>query len=219
MTRKFFLVVGWIFIFMVIWSVILSAGVFIFQEVGGDEAVLVFALIAGVFLMGSFVPFLNIVLRKVLYFSGTGVAVTPEALQKILMDINNYHVPVTAQVKKKKIIITWRYLDVQWWEILSKVGLKQVCELHLKFNPQKKEVIIFEVVKMVDWGIGPTSIKLFGGYFRGVDFSVSIGKEWGIKENFSLGKKYSFSFKSAEILNPVLNTILRNGWDVRLAMW
>jgi hypothetical protein len=46
-----------------------------------------------------------------------------------------------------------------------------------------------------------------------------VGKQWGIKENFALGKVYDYKFVPTEIKLPVLNTILRSGWDVSYGLW
>ena len=51
-------------------------------------------------------------------------------------------------------------------------------------------------------------------------YSVPVAvQEWGIKENFELGSIYDYQFSPQEIKNPVMNSILRNGWAVRFGMW
>ena len=49
--------------------------------------------------------------------------------------------------------------------------------------------------------------------------AYEVGKQWGIKRNFEVGKIYDYKFVPSEIKLPILNSILRSGWDVRYGMW
>jgi len=50
-------------------------------------------------------------------------------------------------------------------------------------------------------------------------FQIEVGKSWGITENFGLGKIYDYKFSPSEIKNPVMNEILKSGWDVVFAIY
>jgi len=102
---------------------------------------------------------------------------------------------------------------------LARAGLKKIYELHIKFNDAKKEATLIDVHKSVSWRAGPSEVQVYGGFSRGTSFAYEIGKQWGIKENFELGSIYDYQFSPQEIKNPVMNSILRNGWAVRFGMW
>jgi len=118
-----------------------------------------------------------------------------------------------------RLVVTWKYVDAKWWEIIAKSGLTKVYQLHIKLNVRKKEAILIDVKKDVSWGVGPTKVRLSGGYFRGIVTGIEIGDQWGIKENIHLGKIYEYKFQPSEIRTPIMNTILKSGWNMRLGIW
>jgi hypothetical protein len=50
-------------------------------------------------------------------------------------------------------------------------------------------------------------------------FAYEIGKTWGIAESFQLGTVYDYRFVPKEIKVPIMNSILRSGWDLRFGIW
>ena len=75
------------------------------------------------------------------------------------------------------------------------------------------QATLIDVTKAVQWRAGPTQVRLRGGWFRGVLFAFEIGQQWGVRENWQLGQVYAYRFVPAEIKQPVLNTLLRSGWE------
>lgn len=217
MIKRFFSVFGLILLYMVAWV----APLLLIILVGGDNDafIAVGVLVAMVFIVVGFIPYLDFIAKKVFSFPGEGEPIPLEGLRAEIKDINQFDAPVMVQGSKGKLVVTWKYVDAQWWELLAKSGLEKIYELHIKFDEGKKEVTLIDVNKSVSWRAGPAQVKVRGGFFRGINFSVEIGKRWGIKENFALGKVYDYKFTPQEIKAPVMNTILRNGWDVRFGMW
>ncbi|OIP80761.1 hypothetical protein COT83_05700 [Candidatus Peregrinibacteria bacterium CG10_big_fil_rev_8_21_14_0_10_44_7] len=214
MAKKFLLAFLAIMLYMAIWAVILYAGI---EISGGDEAVIL-PLAGGVFVF--YLPYFFWVTPFVFKFkSEVKPPISVEELRSKLLNINNLDVPVMAEEKKSKIIITWKYLDAKWWEILRKSGITSVYQLVIKLDEKKHRAKLIDINKTVSWGVGPTGVKLRGGYFRGVMFQIEVGKSWGITENFGLGKIYDYKFSPSEIKNPVMNEILKSGWDVVFAIY
>lgn len=209
----------YILFFMSAWGVALFIVIKLSEALGREDMLLWILLLGTAIIFLSFIPFFNFTLKKVFYYQGEGEPVSIDCLKNILKDINHLDAPVMAEEKGKKIVVTWRYVDAKCWEILAKAGLTKIYELHIKFSDHKKEVILVDVVKNVSWSLGPKKIKATGGFFRGVNFEISFGKQWGIKENFKIGQIYDYNFNPLEIKNPILNDILRHGWSVRFAMW
>jgi hypothetical protein len=218
MLRSFLKAFGYVMAFLAGWAVILFVGMKI-NEGASDKSVVYFALVCTALIFLTFVPFLNFAAKRSFHFRGQGTPVSGADLRRALLSINDFGVPVVAMEKKRQVIVTWKYVDAKWWETFAKAGLKKVYALHVKLHEKKNEAVLIDVEKDVEWGAGPAQVRLSGGYFRGIELDVELGVQWGINENFHVGKTYDFKFQPSEIRNPVLNTILRSGWDVRLGMW
>lgn len=217
MAKKFVAAFGLILLYMIAWVPALLIWIWI---AGDSEALAAVGVLAAMLLIIlGFIPYLNFVARRVFYFPGEGQPSPEGALRAAITSINHLDAPVMVKEQGKKLVVTWKYVDAQWWELLAKAGLRQVYELHVKLDASKKEATLIDVMKNVAWRAGPTQVRVSGGFFRGVNFSYAIGKQWGIQENFHYGKVYDYKFAPHEIKNPVMNTILRNGWSVRFGMW
>jgi hypothetical protein len=215
--KKFSLVFLAILLYFLLWFGIVAAAVF---ATGGDEeAGLVIVLATLILFPITLIPFMQLVAKRVFYFKGEGQSVSEEALRATILNINDLDAPVMVQEKNGRLIATWKYVDARWWEILAKAGLEQIYELHMKLDGDSKTVTMIDINKSVSWRAGPNQVRLRGGFFRGISSTYAVGKQWGIKENFELGKIYDYKFNSTEIKYPIMNTILRHGWDVRFALW
>ncbi|MFO7540721.1 MAG: hypothetical protein R6X32_22000, partial [Chloroflexota bacterium] len=218
MLSKFLTVFVYILLFMGIWALLLlPVALAADGENGGCFVALLLLMVVLIFV--SFVPFLNIAIRRSFRFPGEGMPVSKSELRQVLLNINQFDVPVTAEERGDTIVFTWRYVDAKWWEILAKAGLKSVYECHVKLNDKKKTATLIDITRSVSWRAGPSGVELGWSGFRGVELGYEIGKAYGLKENFELGKIYDYQFSPQEIKNPVMNTILRHGWEVRFGMW
>ncbi len=214
---KFLTVVALLLLYMGIWALLLFGLI----KIGGnnDSFIVKGVLISTVILLVGFVLYMNFVIKKVFFFPGEGQPVSEDELRSLIKSINEFDAPVMVQEKGDQLVVTWKYIDAKWWEILAKSGLEKIYELHIKFNNQKKEATFIDVNKSVSWRASPTEVSIHGGFFRGVIFAYEIGKRWGIKENFQIGKVYDYKFTPQEIRNPVMNTTLQHGWAVRFGVW
>ncbi len=215
--NKFFIVFLAIFLYIVLWFGVVAG---VIAATGGDEEVgLVVALGTLVIFPITLIPFMQFIAKRVYRFKGEGSPVSESALRDVIQHINTLDAPVAIEERNDRLVATWKYVDAKWWEIFAKAGLEQVYELHMKLDETKKTVTMIDIHKSVSWQAGPSEVRLRGGFFRGISTTYEIGKQWGIKENFELGKIYDFKFSSSEIKYPIMNTILRNGWDVRFGLW
>ncbi|OGJ44358.1 hypothetical protein A2272_05800 [Candidatus Peregrinibacteria bacterium RIFOXYA12_FULL_33_12] len=217
MLMRYLKVILYIFLFMIAWSGIFLA-IALLSGLNAD-IILIMAISGGVILSVSFIPFLNWAIKHCFYYKSDDKPVSYEDLYQELLNINKIDAPIMTQEKGNKMIITWKYIDAKWWEILKKNSLKAIYELQIKFNKNKHYVVLIDISKKVEWGVGPQGVKLSANYNRGVFASAEIGKQFGIKENFTLGKIYDYKFKSSEIKTPVVNMILKKGWDVYFGIW
>lgn len=147
---------------------------------------------------------------------GEGEPASVDKIRALLMAANEFDVPVSVTQKgRNTYIFSWRYADAKWYGILSKSGMQKTSELHVKLNEQAHTAKVVSVMKSVRWGVGATGIRLSGSYFRGAIQSYERGAAWGIDETFGQSKLYDYTFSLGELSNPVINSLLRNGWNVK----
>lgn len=217
MLKRFLAVFGLIMLFMAVLAVVLLAVILIAGD--NDSAILVAILVIFVIAIGAFLPYLDWAVKRAFRFPGQRTPIPEADLRGQIQAINEFDAPVMVEERKKKLVATWKYVDAQWWELLAKAGLTKVYELHMKFDATSHTVTLIDVTKSVSWRAAPSEVRLRGGFSRGVILAYEIGKAWGIQQNFQPGKIYDYRFVPQEIKNPILNTILRAGWDVRFGIW
>lgn len=186
-----------------------------FGEENLDTIVIVLFFVAA----GFMIPFMDWCAKHIFYFKGTGATVSEDDLRKEILSINYHDLPVVVKEKGKKLIVTWKYLDAKWWEIMSKQGVQEAFSVTLRFDGRHRRVTMLDTATSVTWGAGVQDAHVGFSLFRGIYLKYEIGKAWGIRENFTVGKIYNYRFDSREIHNPIMNTILRSGWDVRFGLF
>ncbi|MFL5698274.1 MAG: hypothetical protein ACJ797_14385 [Ktedonobacteraceae bacterium] len=209
-----------VILFMVVWAVVLLAAIYIPPGIGlSDNVVTVLILILTPLIFISFLPYLNYVAKSVFFSKGEGQAISQAQLQRRLEEMNTFDAPVMVQRKRRGYLFTWRYVDARWWEAFQQAGLTEMYELHVKLNERQHRATLTEVTRSVNWGVGVDGVHLGWSGFRGVVGGWERGVAWGIRENFAPGKLYDYTFTPSLVKNPVINTILRSGWDVRFAIF
>jgi hypothetical protein len=124
-----------------------------------------------------------------------------------------------VEERKGKLVATWKYADARWLELFAKAGLSKSYELRMKFDERRHVVTMVDRTKEASWRAGIGGASVSGSTTQGVVMAYEVGKQWGIKENFAPGKIYDYKFVPSEIKLPILNSILRSGWDVQYGMW
>jgi hypothetical protein len=217
MLKRFLTVFGLMLLYMLVLAAVLLLGILLAGD--NDTLILIMVLVMLVLATVIMVPYLDWAAKKVFRFRGEGEPVSGSKLRAQIQAINQFDAPVMIEERKGKLVATWKYLDAHWWELLAKAGLTKVYELHIKFDDAQHLVTLIDVTKTVSWRAGPTEVRLRGCVFRGIILAYEIGKQWGIKENFELGKVYDYKFVPQEIKMPIMNSALRSGWDVRFGIW
>lgn len=217
MLKRFLTVFGLMLLYMLVLAGILALVILLAGE--NDTLILITVLVMMVLAIVILVPYLDQVSKRVFYFKGEGQPISETELRAQIQAINQFDAPVMVEERKDKLVATWKYVDSRWWELLAKAGLTKVYELHIKFDDAQHLVTLIDITKSVSWRAGPTKVRLWGGFFRGIMLAYEIGKQWGIKENFELGKVHDYKFVPQEIKMPIMNSILRSGWDVRFGIW
>ena len=208
---------GLVVLYILALGVLTLPFVIIFRENDLAFIIMVFVVLIGG--SAALIPYLNFVSKTAFRYRGEGPTLSADELKASLLRVNDFDVPVSVEERKGTLVFTWKYLDARWWELMARAGMTSTYELHVKLNPNRRTATLIDVNKSVSWGVGPGDVRLRGGFFRGINMEVEIGRQWGIRENFQPGKIYDYKFTPMEIKAPVMNTILRSGWDVLLGMW
>lgn len=219
MMKKMFLGLLLLLLYMVVYGVFLAVYLFGLMPMltGVLKTVTYITVLAGAFL--CFLPWFFVTMYVVFFFKGEGAPVPLSVLKERILAMNLADIPIVAQEKRGAILITWKYLDARWWSFFRKEGASQSYELLIKFNDEKKEVRLIDISKSLSWGVGAQDFQIRGQFFRGIIAEFAVGKQWGIQENFGVGKVFDYRFSSGTIKNPVANTILRSGWNIRMTVF
>jgi hypothetical protein len=218
MVKRFLAAFVLVLVYLAVWAGFLYGVILLAQE---DEGLLLTAILAVMaFLILAFIPYLDQVVKRVFYFRGQGSPVSAGALRRQIQSVNRLrNVPVMAEERLYDLVLTWKYVDARWWEVLARAGMRRIYELHVKLDEERRLATLIDVRQSVKWRAGPTQVHVGGGFGRGVILAYEIGEGLGIQENWQPGVVYEFTFEPAELKSPVMNTILRSGWDVRFGIW
>ncbi len=215
---KYFLyVIG----YMGVWAIFMYPVLIYLQQKYGPQSreMLYGFLFFLITIFSSWIPFMIWAAARVFVYPGEGNPVSEEELRKQILEINSFDAPVRVKEKGKKLSISWNYVDAKWFGIISKSHLSKHYELLIRFNNKTKTATLIDIQKEISFGLNPGEFKLRGGFFRGISFTYEKGIAWGITDNFKIGKVYDYKFTNAEIKTPVMNTIIRNGWTVKMGIF
>jgi hypothetical protein len=176
-------------------------------------ALIIWGVLAGLF----FIPAAAMIIRRSWFFRGSGEPVVLELLRAMLLEVNTMDAPVEVREQRRKITVTWRLHDKHWCERIEKTGMKRVYELWLYFDNSTKTVTMSDKYRSVNWDMSPIAVKKGWLVLSRPFFKVTTGSEWGI-ENYRDTSPESYSYSPEEIKSPVMNTMLKNGWNVRFSL-
>jgi len=165
-----------------------------------------------------FFPALAVIIKKAWFFRGKGETIAIDRLKEILLEINDFNAPVSVREHHSKLVFTWRYQDQDWCEMLETTQMKKMYELWIGFDSSTRTAHMTDRYRSVDWSLSPVKIKTGWFSFSRPYFAVSTGIVWGV-ENYVDSNPEDYSFSPNEIKSPVLNTIIKNGWNVRFNLF
>lgn len=176
-------------------------------------ALLIWALLAALLLP----PALAMILKRVWFFRGHGEPVVLELLQEILLRVNEYDTPVNVRRQGRKMVVGWRFKEPHWGERMEKNDLTRLYELWLSFDNNTKTVTLTDRSRSVNWDLSPITVRT--GWLTPARpyFRVELGPEWGV-ENYEDTAPGDYAYGRSEIKSPILNTILKSGWNARFSL-
>ncbi len=184
-----------------------------------DEITLLQWLCFWVTLAALLLPvFLGWIIRRCWYFSGSGSPVQAEELQRRLLRVNDIRGPVRAVGERNKLVLTWRHEDPQWCELLSRLNVTRLYELHCRLEPATRTVLLMDRMRTADFLICPDQVKI--GLRRiPLPFCRVRPGRLGMIEQYAQTAAHEYDFHPREIKSPVMGTILSSGWNVRFSLF
>ena len=164
-----------------------------------------------------FLPALAVILKKAWFFRGQGEPVVLDLLQDLLLRVNEHDTPVSVRRQGRKIVVGWRFKEPHWGERMEKSDLTRLYELWLCFDNNTKTVTMTDRSRSVNWDLSPITVRT--GWLTPARpyFKVVLGPEWGV-ENYEDTEPGDYTYDRGEIKAPILNTILKCGWNVRFSL-
>lgn len=172
----------------------------------------------GVFVCICFLPAVAMIIKKVWFFTGKGEPIVLDLLQSMLLRINELNAPISVNKKRKRLVASWRLKDQFWCEKIEKKGMKRIYELWLTFDNSTKTVTVSDKYRSVNWDLSPISVKTGWLALSKPYLKLNTGEEWGV-ENYEDTTPEDYNFVPDEIKSPIVNTILKNGWNVRFSLF
>jgi len=175
-------------------------------------------IIWGVLAAGSLLLVLGMLIRKIWFFRGTGEPATLEQLRDLLLSVNAMPGPVQVVGTKKRLVFSWRYQEMQWCELCNDLGIRRLFELHCRFDPATRTVLLADRMRIADFLICPDQVKV-GSLRVPLPFLRVRPKRLGSIEQYMTTAPSKYCFHPREIKSPVMGTILASGWNVRFSLF
>lgn len=183
-----------------------------------EPTLLVATCLWGALVLLALIPVANGALRRIWLFRGSGDPISLDQMRQRLLTVNGMDCPVAAVVKRKKIILTYRYREARWCELFSRLGINRLYELHCRFDADTRTVYLMDRLRSVDFIICPDRVKT-GQARIPLPLLRFRSKRLAAIEQYALLAEHEYTFHSREIKSPVLGTILASGWHVRLSLF
>jgi hypothetical protein len=164
-------------------------------------------------------PFLlRWIIHAVWVFPGEGEPALRDMLEFMLLGVNDFPNPVRAEKKSGgRIRLSWQIDDPVWCQRMALARLRQQYELTLTFDSAARTVTMRDRVRPADFSLCPVKVRT--GLLSEPRFFCFVRRsaEDGVS-SFEQTAPEDWRFRPQELKTPVFNTILRNGWHVRLAL-
>ncbi|MCK7240219.1 hypothetical protein L8P40_03830 [Enterobacter kobei] len=140
-------------------------------------------------------------------------------LKDQLLELNyGPDIPFNVVAEGDELVASWKIADAQWIKIFGTAGLKEQYELRLFFNVADKQVSYSEKSMDLAWNADLETFNFNKTVKYGSRREFACETSWGIREDGSFGKLYSYNFSTNFIKKPVFDIIANAGWDLQLSI-
>jgi hypothetical protein len=180
---------------------------------------------------------INLALAVFWFFKGSAWSVRqppppgtrPESaasLRDRLLALNQKEVPVQviASPNDATLEITWRYADVQWFDLMRAHKMRRTHKLELALDEHSHTARVREYWSAFDASAGPNDLRLNWTAARGMQFfEFEHRRVFGVQLDASgkptgeLSKAYTFNLQ--ELKQPIIEAVTEGGWTWQPVMW
>lgn len=215
---KRFLLTCLFVVFVPLAALLSGLPLFLLRSKLDEPTLLVAACLWGALVLLALIPVANGALRRIWLFRGSGDPISLDQMRQRVLTVNSLDCPVAAIVKRKKIVLTWRYREMHWCELFGRLGIDRLYELHCRFDADTRTVYLMDRQRSADFLICPDRIKT-GRPRIPLPLLRCRSKRLAAIEQYALLAAHEYTFHPREIKSPVLGTILASGWHVRLSLF
>jgi hypothetical protein len=146
-----------------------------------------------------------------------GITPVPaETLRGRLLAINDLNLPFQVREEPSgRLVAQWRIADANWVGILHAGGLHKAHSVHMELDPRTHMVRVLDRDRTVTWHGDVAGVGHSWSFFQGISFfQYEKGAQVGLcfKEGQWTTTAYHYSFRLAEMKNPLIEVITASGW-------
>jgi len=160
----------------------------------------------------------NSMLKRIWCLRGKDVLTSEEQLRHRLLEIQTMNCPVSAVEKRGKVILSWRYDDIAWCGMMSRMGMERLYELRCRIDATTRTVYLIDRERSIDFLVCPDRVKT--GFARiCLPFLRTSSLHLKSIDQYNSLQPHDYDFVVAEIKAPVIGTIVNSGWNVRFSLF
>ncbi len=216
MFNKYFRMISGLILLLLVYCISLLPLIVVRSHLEYEQFLVGLGIWTGCALLFLF-PALGFIIRKSWFFPGSGEPVILDLLQAIIFEINTMNGPARVKKTRKELLVTWKFDEPPWAEKMDFDGIKKLYELALVFDNNTKTVLMTDRYRTLKWKLSGHKAKVGFLSLPQLCLGVETGTKWGI-ENYKHTDQDAYTYEPSEIKTPLLNTILKNGWNVRFQL-
>jgi hypothetical protein len=145
-------------------------------------------------------------------------AIPAGELKARLLELNRPSAPfriVDGQAEGVDLVVEWKIVDANWYEIFAKAKLEKVFRIYMKFDTDKNELRSQDREYSVSWSAGIPNLSLEVSAFKGQMTSVQFGTGYAFTETLAPGQVYKYRFNTNELKKPIQDICASSGWNYK----
>jgi hypothetical protein len=143
---------------------------------------------------------------------------SPDEVRKALLSLNEGGVPYLIRDGSSQgadLVAEWRLSEPAWQSLFIESQVARALRIRMRLDHREQEVRALEEQWEVERVGNPPRLQISAQYSRGPDRTVT--RYWTIErgDDGRLRRQETFRFDSADLRNPLRDTVLKLGWGWR----
>ncbi|WP_328750934.1 hypothetical protein OHT57_35980 [Streptomyces sp. NBC_00285] len=113
------------------------------------------------------------------------------------------------------LVAEWRLAEPTWQAFFLQSQLSRAVRIRMRLDHEEYEVRTLQEGWEVDRIGNPPTLKVSSRYTRGPSRTISTRRRARLGDGDGLEATETFRFDSAELVNPLRDTVLKSGWTWR----